>query len=96
MPLFRPNSSAAAASPFHLVPAVLIVQSPANLHHNNSTEEEDMIVAHGLVDIRAGYTFRNWVTLSAGVNNLTNKVFLTSSDQVSMGRYLYTKLEFRF
>lgn len=63
---------------------------------NNSTQEEDMIVAHGLVDIRAGYTFRNWVTLSAGVNNLTNKVFLTSSDQVGMGRFLYTKLDFRF
>lgn len=63
---------------------------------DNSVEEGNLIQAHGTLNAKIWYTFCGHITLALGGNNLTNAIWYTSSDQLSMGRYLYAKLEFRF
>lgn len=62
----------------------------------NSTEERDIIKAHGSLNAKIWYNFRNFATISLGGINLINEKYYTSSGQISMGRYLYIKLDFRF
>lgn len=63
---------------------------------DNSTEEGDVIKAHGILDAKIWYSFRNMLTLSVGGSNLINTKYLVSKDQLTMGRYLFVKLEFKF
>lgn len=63
---------------------------------NNTTDEGAVIAAHGLLDAKIWYTLKNMLTFTIGGNNLINERFLTSSDQLSIGRYLYAKVGFRF
>lgn len=63
---------------------------------DNSTKETDIVKAHGSLNAKIWYTLKNMVTFAIGGNNLIGETYYSSKDQLSMGRYIYGKIEFRF
>lgn len=81
------------AGPFNLS---LLYRYLTKQYTTDSNDEDDVIPNYGQFDAKVWALLSNNATLSFGVNNVFDKRVRDSNDNISMGRYFYTKVTFSF